>query len=159
MSFNNHTAMVTSLLSLMCSAIIGCESAADGPPRAAVNGIVSLDGEPLEAGVIRFIPQTDIPGPKVSVAITNGFFQLTELDGPVVGQHRIEIEGPAAGSLAFDDEEALKQLEQSRLKSGRKTQLEVVRIPLVYNQKSRLEATIVKGDPNDLTFDLLSQPK
>lgn len=164
MNFNRHRRFASALrwltlraavLLLTFAAMIGCGRTVDGPPRAAVNGIVSLDGEPLEAGVIRFIPRADTSGPKVSVAIANGFFQLTESDGPVVGQHRIEIEAPAAGELAFDDEEALQRLEQS----GRKARIEVVRIPAVYNRSSRLEATISHDAPNDLTFELLSKSK
>lgn len=138
---------------LVLSVANGCGSAVEGPTRVTANGIVTFDGEPMKNGTIQFIPSGDTAGPKVSVAIENGFFQFPEDVGPVVGHHRVEIEAPEAGELALDDEEAVERLRQQ----GRKAKIEVLRIPSIYNTKSRLTVDLTEAGPNDLTFELLSK--
>ncbi|APZ92221.1 hypothetical protein [Fuerstiella marisgermanici] len=141
------------LVLILSAAVVGCGSNSKGPRRVAANGIVSLDGQPLENGTIRFIPTGGTEGPKVSVAIINGFFQFPQEVGPVVGHHRVEIEAPEAGEFALDDEEALQRLQQQ----GRKAKVEVLRIPAVYNKNSQLTADLSEAGPNDLAFELVSR--
>lgn len=143
---------------LLCSGLlasIGCGDSVEGPPRAAVSGTVTLDGQPLETGTIRFVPAAQTEGPKTSAAIINGTFEIPANVGPVVGQHRVEIETPPAGDIAMDDEQALGRLKQA----GRKAQIAVVRIPAEYNTNSQLTADISATDSNDLTFDLRSKTR
>jgi len=141
------------IILLVLSVASGCGTAVEGPTRVTANGLVTFDGQPLENGTIRFIPSGATKGPKVSVAIDNGFFQFPEDVGPVAGHHRVEIEAPEAGELALDDEEAVERLRQQ----GRKPKIEVLRIPLIYNTNSRLTVNLTEAGPNDLTFELLSK--
>lgn len=143
------------LLCVGLIAIVGCGNSVDGPLRASVNGTVTLDGKPLEAGTIRFVPLAETGGPKTSASIVNGRFDLPGDVGPVVGQHRVEIETPPAGKIAMDDEQTLERLKQA----GSKAKIEVVRIPSVYNKSSRLTARISDSGLNDLSFDLVSKTR
>lgn len=142
-------------LCVMLMAFIGCGESAESLPRAATAGLVTLDNRPLEAGTIRFVPVGEAGGPKVSASISGGTFCLPENVGPVVGQHRVEIESPISGQVAMDDEQALERLK----KAGRKGRIEVVKIPAIYNTKSQLTAEISATAVNDLTFDLVSKSR
>ncbi|MCA9015640.1 MAG: hypothetical protein KDA77_09950, partial [Planctomycetaceae bacterium] len=64
----------TLCFSLILSGLAGCGSSNNEYPRAAVRGIVLLDGEPLPEGIIRFIPQGPDKGPKSSAEIRVGMF-------------------------------------------------------------------------------------
>ncbi|MEJ7637794.1 MAG: hypothetical protein WKF75_07350 [Singulisphaera sp.] len=49
-------AMAASLLVPL--GLLGCGTGSDGLDRQAVTGSVTLDGAPLETGMIRFLPQS-----------------------------------------------------------------------------------------------------
>ncbi|MEQ9406682.1 MAG: hypothetical protein RIK87_03110 [Fuerstiella sp.] len=142
-------------MSVGLAAAIGCGGSFDVLPRAAVTGTVTLDGQPLESGTIRFVPAAPTGGPKTSTAIMNGWFDLPSDVGPVIGRHRVEIETPPAGEIAMDDEQALERLQRA----GRKARIDVVRIPAVYNSNSQLTADIAATEFNQLSFDLRSKPR
>ncbi len=142
------------LLVAASAAIVGCGGGADGPSRAAVSGMVTLDARPLSTGVIRFVPDGQTGGPKTSAKITNGRFALPEEYGPVVGRHRIEIESSDDGGYPRDDESVLK-----RLQAEGKRFIQAVRVPDDYNDNSQLAAQIAPDGENRLTFDLQSHAR
>ncbi|MEM7557861.1 MAG: hypothetical protein AAF394_01935, partial [Planctomycetota bacterium] len=90
---------VRSFIVLACVLLAGC-GGTDGPPRAAVEGTVTLDGKPLATGMVRFVPKDGTPGQKVSVSIEAGKFSVSAEHGPAVGKHRVEIESSDTGGLA-----------------------------------------------------------
>lgn len=118
--------------------------------RAAVTGEVTLDGQPLVEGIIRFVPIDGTPGPKTSVPIADGKFNADEEFGPVVGTHRIEIESTDDGGYAMDDEQALEELQKSKSRP----QIHVVIVPAVYNTRSTLKETVRAESTNSYTFSL-----
>ena len=136
---------------LICGAAIGCGSAANqlDYPRAGVSGHVLLDGQPLAKGIILFDPVEGTPGPKTSVPVVDGWFSVDEDAGPVVGEHRIEIHSADDGGYAFDDEEALEQLKESRTK-----RIDVVRVPPAFNTHSQMKRVVNNESPNKFDFDL-----
>jgi hypothetical protein len=137
---------------LFSGLILGCGSgAADGPPRADVRGTVTLDGQPLPEGLIRFVPLEGTPGPKTSVAILNGQFSADASTGPAVGAHRIEIESTDDGGFDFDDETAIDRLKESRTR-----RIKVVRVPPTFNTNSRLTETVSGDGSNEFEFQLTS---
>lgn len=81
-------------LTILCTAIFcaGCMNG-DGLNRASVRGTVTLDGKPLESGFVAWFPLNN-EGPSVATAIRNGNYTLASKRGPVVGEYRIEINGP-----------------------------------------------------------------
>jgi hypothetical protein len=135
--------------------LAGCSSSgAENVERAAVSGIVTLDGSPLPSGVIRFIPEGRTTGPQTTATVSNGSFMLPDDLGPVVGKHRIEIDSTDLGGLEPDDEQALDRL---RAEKTRK-RIEIVRIPPVYNRQSKLTVHVPPEGRFDLTFELVSNP-
>jgi hypothetical protein len=144
----SHAASLILLVGVVCLAGCGGE---EGPPRAAARGQVTLDGQPLAEGVIRFIPAQDTTGPAAMATIRNGQYELDDETGPVLGSHRVEIEATGHHSFAIDDEAAFAaQVEQ---KGGRMAQNPV---PIVYNRRSSLTAEIAADRVNELNFPLSS---
>ena len=131
---------------LAASLLIGCSDAPEGPPRAAVSGVVHLEGAPLANGTIRFVPIKGTPGPKVSVPITGGRFEVAARYGPVVGINRVEIE--STDGPAFDDEQQLAELQASP------RQISVFKVPPAYNTCSQLQFEIKLDAVNHLSYDL-----
>lgn len=138
---------------LSCWQVAGEDRTIPPPPRAAVKGTVLLDDAPLPAGIIRFVPKDETPGPKLSAPITGGEFTLPAELGPWVGTHRVEIESTDLGGLAPDDETAVARLQAQGIK-----RIERIEIPPSYNRLSTLEATIVADQENELEFKLSSTP-
>lgn len=133
---------------------VGCAGSPEEPlQRVAVAGRVTLDDHPLPQGVIRFIPAAGNSGPKTSAEIDNGAFSLPAELGPVVGQHRVEIESTDTSGLAMDDEQALERLNQQRPRQP----LKVLVLPPIYNEQSQLTATIPETGDLELEFKLSSR--
>lgn len=79
------------VLVALLTVISGCNNT-DGLNRASVEGVVTLDGRPLESGSVCWYPLET--GPAIGADIKNGKYKLNRKDGPVVGDYRIEIRGP-----------------------------------------------------------------
>lgn len=92
---------------MLLVAAAGCGSS--GAPRAAIHGRVSAGGTPLAAGRILFTPVSPNTGPATSARITNGEYQLTAKDGPVLGANRVQIEADLNLGFELDDEAAFAQ--------------------------------------------------
>jgi hypothetical protein len=118
-------------------------------------GLVTLDGELLEQGVIRFVPTEETSGPQTTARIDRGIFVLPAEFGPVVGTHRVEIHSTDTGGLAMDDEAALVRLSQS----PQRQTFDIVRVPAVYNKQSRLVAQVPEAGTSDLNFELVSSTR
>lgn len=140
---------------LLCLSLLfsGCGASNQEFSRAAVRGIVKLDGDPLPEGVIRFIPTDDNKGPQASVTIHHGIFSIGEDFGPVVGTNRIEIISTDDGGFAPDDEQAIEKMKAAGIK-----RIKVVKVPPQYNRRSTLTKSITAEGKNDLVFELTSTP-
>jgi hypothetical protein len=139
---------------LMTLLILGC-GGESGPPRFAVEGTVLLDGGPLPAGVIRFIPQGQTRGPAASGPIEDGKFSLDATHGPIAGDHRVEIEATGHEGFAVDDEQAFAQ----KAVATRGPVIPPNPVPVLYNRASTLSRTITPDGPNTFEFNLSSKPQ
>ena len=74
---------------VLIAACFGCEN--KGPRRAAVSGHVTLDDQPVDEGVIQFLPVEGTVGPETGSVIANGQYDIPQQRGPVVGTCRIEL--------------------------------------------------------------------
>ncbi len=119
-------------IAVLLMAAGGCGGAADGVRRGAVEGTVSLDGEPLPDGVIRFTPTGDTTGPMVEARIQGGRFSLTAAAGPCVGTQQVEI-------LSF------RKTGKKVVNEGVESEEIVQVVPERYNTASELTATIASG--------------
>jgi hypothetical protein len=143
--------MALILLSLLFPWSLGC-GREEGPPRAAVQGQVTLDGQPVSEGLIRFIPSGGTKGPAAMAAIHAGAFALDREHGPIIGAHRVEIEATGHQGFAIDDEAAY--VANVEKKGGR---MPPNPIPDIYNRRSSLTAEISVEGPNELKFQLSTQ--
>jgi hypothetical protein len=138
----------TALLVLLTS---GC-SGPEGPMRIPVSGRVMLDGQPLTAGVVRFIPAEGVTGPGAATQVTNGEFCFSDDDGPIAASHRVEIEATDFQGFAIDDEAAFAAHAQ---KTGR-SPMASNPIPPIYNRASTLAALVTDAEDQKFEFVLSS---
>jgi len=83
-----HPCLVVLLLPLGLGSLVGC-GGGTRPDRVPVSGRVTIDGEPLTFGSIRFIAEG--PGrPAMTKIDANGRFDFGA-EGVVVGKNRVEV--------------------------------------------------------------------
>jgi hypothetical protein len=125
----------------------GCSESADNLPREAVQGKVTIDGEPLAKGAIRF--RTSTPGTasalEVGGLVRDGEYSISRNQGPVPGTYRViitdEIEAPPSTGEA----------------PGPRTKLSPSKIPTSYNARNPLTAEVKKGQSESIDFALTSR--
>lgn len=144
---------VSVVVCLFLCGVSGC-GGGDSLPRSAVSGKVTLDGNQLQAGRIRFVPIQDTPGQITSIEIKDGEFSASDAYGPTVGTHRIEIESTDTGGLAMDDEDAFERMRSEGIR-----RVQVVKVPEWYSRTSRLQETVVADAPNEFVFMLSTKRK
>jgi len=132
-------------LLLICGGalLLGCGKA--DLPRGSVTGQVTIGGQPLQAGRVIFTPIAPTQGPATSVVVEAGRYELPERRGPIIGQHRVEVEAELDLGYAIDDEAAYA-LNAHKPKPANP-------IPPEYGRQSKLVATIEADKSNQ--FDIL----
>jgi len=107
----------------------GCSDT--GLERVVVSGRVTLNGQPVSNGEIRFRPIKGTHGPVSGSSIVEGAYTAAGLGGVPVGAYRVVIHGyrvvETAGSSSAEE--------------GRFEQY----LPAKYNQQSELEVTLESG--------------
>jgi len=121
-----RTVAVRVALCLFASLLLaGCDQ---GPPKGTVKGSVTLDGQPVDGGVITFIPADGNSQPE-AVTIAGGQYTVTM----PLGEKRVEIYwAPSGGEAADTANQGREQIVQ--------------KIPTKYNSQSTLKHTVVKGE-------------
>lgn len=126
------------LFPLLTIACAGCGSS--GPPRAAVEGMVTVGGQPLSAGRIIFTPIAPNQGPAASARITGGKYQFPKSTGAVVGNNLVQVEADMNLGFALDDEEAFSKRSIALLPASP--------IPHEFGSNSKLSVDIKPGEVN-----------
>jgi hypothetical protein len=92
----NEQGPMTRLLAVLCFAFLGVVFAGcsgkgyTGEHRFPLSGKVTVDGQPMEFGVISFLPQGE--GGRVSGGpIKSGTYSVPEAMGATAGKYRVEI--------------------------------------------------------------------
>ena len=80
--------LAAGVLTLLCS--LGCGKSS-GLEKVVVSGVVTLDGQPVPNGEIRFIPTAGTIGPVSGGAIKDGAYEAKAKGGVPVGDHQVEI--------------------------------------------------------------------
>lgn len=134
------------LAGMNCS---GC-SDSSAVPRVAARGSVLINGEPLDAGVIRLIPMGSNTGPGAVAEVSFGEFEFAASNGPVPGELRVEIEEQHDAGFELDDEATFARMmrEGGRIPFSRNT------IPPRYNTSSELRVTLSREQSAKLEFHL-----
>jgi hypothetical protein len=116
--------------------------------RAAVQGRVTVQGQPVAEGNIAFFPQGETRGRPAGAEIVNGEYALTAEEGPLVGSARVEIQafrktGRKIPDLMGDVSQANRPLIEEKINT----------LPAKYNVNSKLVRQITMGE-NSLDFEL-----
>jgi len=125
LALSSNTGLQTTLVVFSALFCAGCDH---GPVKGTVKGIITLDGEPVDGGVITFVPADGKSQPE-AVPITKGEYTVTM----PIGEKRVEIYWAPSGSTSADT--ANQGHEQI-----------VQRIPTKYNSQSTLSHTVSKGE-------------
>ncbi len=127
---------------IVIATCFGCGK--NGPRRAAASGDVTLDGQPIEEGVIQFLPVEGTIGPETGGVITKGHYDIPRLRGPVVGKNRVELRASKKTGRKIQDPTG---------RTGVLTDEYKEMFPPGYNTNSSLVREI-KDEPNTLNFDV-----
>ncbi|NOY41608.1 MAG: hypothetical protein GXP26_07225 [Planctomycetes bacterium] len=123
---------------LLCTSLFGC-----GPDskfkKVIVRGTVTLDGQPIQNGEIRFYPVEGTPGSVSGGPIKDGQYVAKGRGGVSVGKSRVEIRGyrPPPESPGGEVSPGMEE--------GRPA---VQYLPAKYNTQSELTATIESDSGN-----------
>jgi hypothetical protein len=134
----NWLSLIILMLGSVLTGVVGCS----GPtPAGTVNGTVTLDGQPLKEGVVRFVP-VDGKSPTASAIVTDGKFTASV----PLGEMRVEFSAPRiiGRHVVYDTPDSPVVDEVAEL------------IPSRFNTKSELKITVQKGDQGE-TFPLKSK--
>ncbi|QDT95947.1 hypothetical protein [Gimesia aquarii] len=114
---------------------VGCGGKETGQERATISGSVTFNGEPIEKGIIEFIPTGSTKGPTSGGPIKNGKYDITE-KGPTMGPHKVLIRATRNTG---------KMVDAGPQTGGAKVEETEQYIPAQYNIKTTLEVTILSG--------------
>ncbi|WP_437222904.1 hypothetical protein SH661x_002993 [Planctomicrobium sp. SH661] len=70
---------------------LGCGSNAARKDAAIVHGQISLDGVPVDSGIVSLIPQPGVVSPAGGSAIKNGSFEILREQQLAPGEYRVEV--------------------------------------------------------------------
>lgn len=152
---NSDSFLRPSLITACLAALTaGCGSETVTHTRAAVQGTVTLNGEMLRSGRVRFVPIDGTPGPKTTLDIIDGHFLADAELGPVVGRHRVEVLSDDSHLPAPDDEGAMERLRES---GPPDTTPQV--IPPRFSTNSQLSVSVSETEFNRFDFELQSRSR
>lgn len=136
----NHSYFI---LILCCSVLsfVGCTKEKN-VERTQVEGMVTLNGNPVEQGVITFIPAGK--GASAGANIESGKFVIPKQKGPSPGDYRVEIDSsiPTGKQILSTDGETMEEEFENP-------------IPPKFNRLTELKVTLKTGN-NQHLFDLES---
>ena len=138
-----NPSLLVASLALVCA--VGC-GASSGLDKVVVSGTVTLDGQPIPNGEIRFIPAPGTTGPVSGGPIKDGAYVAKGKGGVPLGEHTVEIKayramakGPGQATSADSEGGAAEQYLDKR-----------------YNEQTTLKATI-GADTETQDFQLTSK--
>ncbi len=146
----------------LAAATFGC-GGSDHPPTARVHGTVTIDGQPVESGEIRFYPEK---GRMAMGEITGGEYTLRTFgssDGAVLGNHKVTISAVEITQHAPQNFQPPPNLTPAQVEDM-KSEIETITtkwiVPEVYarRQTSPLKAEVKEGD-NEIDFPITSPPR
>ncbi len=130
------------LLTIALCGLVGCSKGA-GPDLGYVEGVVTLDGKPLDGAEVSFEPKDGRPS--IAIADPSGHYVLKftgSRNGAAIGAHVVRITS-ARGSSGGEGDGPLVKARPELL-------------PAKYHAKSTLTAEVAAGN-NEIDFDLTSK--
>jgi hypothetical protein len=118
----------------------GCSRASNG--RLEISGKVTLDGAPLDQGLISFNPAKE-KLPSAGAAIVAGAYHMPAEKGLLPGAYKVAIDSAdPSGATATAAQYTMR--------------IPVSRIPVKYNGETTLTAQVTDSGPNQFDFDIKS---
>ena len=77
------------MLGACCLTALGCGSG--GAQTKVVYGTVTIGGEKVQSGQVRFVPVEGTSGPANAAPIVDGQYRIDGRGGVVAGKHRVEV--------------------------------------------------------------------
>jgi hypothetical protein len=134
---NNFRALPWLLAAISCAAVLGC-----GHGRRPVHGTITVNGVPMELGMITFVPTEASSGQVMCGGkVTNGTYSLDATRGPFPGRYRVEIYWAKKTGRRVPNGDGAIQEET------------VEGLPAKFNKNTELTATITSGS-NTVDFNL-----
>lgn len=137
------------LLIAISVVVSGC-GGGDSLPREEINGTVTIDGKPLNRGLITFVPAEANVTTQGGGPILDGKFSIPRIQGLVPGNYKVVISSPDDKPEEFPD----KGFNNNAPGLPPIPAKEVV--PAQYNKDSKLEATVRPSVKNIFDFTLTS---
>ncbi|MEW4571148.1 hypothetical protein AB1L88_25030 [Tautonia sp. JC769] len=125
--------------------LIGCGG--DGLPREGVSGTVTLNGQPLETGIITFVPEDPNTPTQGGTTIANGAYDIPRAQGLVPGQYKVII-----SSGEGSEEKPVEDL--GEFGPGMPPVPAEEAIPSTYSGNTVLQANVTAGGDNRFEFTL-----
>jgi hypothetical protein len=150
MARNPYLCSRAAMIVVVSFLVAGCAES-DELPREAVSGTVTLDGQPLAKGTIRFVPAkqgTQSAPVEGGGMIESGKFSIPrDPAGLVPGSYQVAVYSAGVGASGKGANGPVTGGPAPKKES----------IPTKYNSKSTLSAEVKKGEPNNnFKFDLTS---
>ena len=90
---NFVSTLIVAAFVLLAASVAGCGGGGgDGLERVAVSGSVTISGEPVPNGVVRFKPAPGTEGPMANTMITDGRYDIPDDQGPVAGNYEVHVQ-------------------------------------------------------------------
>lgn len=137
---------------IVCILIVftGCKNSSSAlKGLVVVEGTVTLDGNPLERGLISFVNSEDTGGKQAT--IKDGKYRFSVDQGVKPGECVVRI----TSTLEMDRNTKQKATGETLDEDRYGVEL----IPEAYNKKTELTATVTEAGPNKLDFELDSKKK
>jgi hypothetical protein len=140
--------MRASRLSLVLCAVIALTGCGPKSDRVAVNGSVTLNGEPLDGGSIQF---TSLGERKLNggAVVSGGQYNIPQPKGLLPGKYHVEINAPDATA---------KPIFYRSSPGGPGITTQPDRVPAEYNVNSKQTVEVAASGENRFDFDIKGQP-
>lgn len=126
-------------LSVCCLFGCGAEPPYEGKQRYPISGTVTFQGEPVDGGMIAFVPQEGALNP-AGGPIIDGKFEVSEEKGPNAGNYRVQISWMKPTGKQIHDDDSGEMIDEVK---------EV--IPAKYNGATELTEQVKEASGNDST--------
>ena len=123
--------------------LAGCQSG-DSDLKRGVQGVVTLDGNPLPSGAITFIPVSH--GNSAGTTVTDGQYALDPQNGVLPGEYKVEIDSSQPSGKKIRSSVGETMVEEM-----------INIIPEKFNRKSKLTVVVKATGENQHDFELQSQ--
>jgi hypothetical protein len=133
------------VLALLTSALwVGCGQDYGG--RQEVKGTIKLKGEPLDQGLITFIPISDDRSTQSGTQIANGSYHIDRAHGLVPAKYKVIITSGDGRTPANAPDQAPGPTGANIISKDR--------IPPDYNTHSKQEIEVTEKGPNVFDYDI-----